>query len=449
MPVGANIRVAPGAAEPVQGAAGEAMGMEELFGEMIASLGQPADEAAAAVSAPLEAAQTPTPKIRIAEVPESVEQLLAVAAMQQAADASVQACAVAPSEPGPAPAGPEAVTSAEAPARAEAAILALPPHPTTAPAAVDAPQAAAATSAAAPAKAEAPAPAASAAEPRPQDQPKAQVQGQPHAPQAQQSPAQQAQAPQPQAVQTQAQQNQAAEIASPRTETAVQLALSSLEAVVKTLPARGWAAAAAPRAMKQAGEEDSAAPIHDVKAAALTPLAQLGAMFAPLEQARPLERSAAMPIEQAPEAAPSELLVEHQLDLAHEGEWLDQLARDIAQTAGGDKTPLRFRLNPETLGSLRVEITQDRNGTAVRLTADSEAARAIIADAQPRLIAEARAQGIRISETHVDLGSQSQSGDPRRQNAVLEEAPLRTARSLQEEPQGDGNPTPGRSERYA
>jgi flagellar hook-length control protein FliK len=156
-----------------------------------------------------------------------------------------------------------------------------------------------------------------------------------------------------------------------------------------------------------------------------------------------------MPIEQAPEAAPSELLVEHQLDLAHEGEWLDQLARDIAQTAGGDKTPLRFRLNPETLGSLRVEITQDRNGTAVRLTADSEAARAIIADAQPRLIAEARAQGIRISETHVDLGSQSQSGDPRRQNGVLEEAPLRTARSLQEEPQGDGNPTPGRSERYA
>jgi flagellar hook-length control protein FliK len=242
---------------------------------------------------------------------------------------------------------------------------------------------------------------------------------------------------------------QAAEIASPRTETAVQLALSSLEAVVKTLPARAWAAAAAPRAMKQAGEEDSAAPVHDVKAAALTPLAQLGAMFAPLEQARPLERSAAMPIEQAPEAAPSELLVEHQLDLAHEGEWLDQLARDIAQTAGGDKTPLRFRLNPETLGSLRVEITQDRNGTAVRLTADSEAARAIIADAQPRLIAEARAQGIRISETHVDLGSQSQSGDPRRQNAVLEEAPLRTARSLQEEPQGDGNPTPGRSERYA
>jgi flagellar hook-length control protein FliK len=175
----------------------------------------------------------------------------------------------------------------------------------------------------------------------------------------------------------------------------VQLALSSLEAVVKTLPARAWAAAA-PRAMKQTGEEDSAAPVHDVKAAALTPLAQLGAMFAPLEQARPLERSPAMPIEQAPEAAPSELLVEHQLDLAHEGEWLDQLARDIAQTAGGDKTPLRFRLNPETLGSLRVEITQDRNGTAVRLTADSEAARAIIADAQPRLIAEARAQGIRI-----------------------------------------------------
>jgi flagellar hook-length control protein FliK len=108
--------------------------------------------------------------------------------------------------------------------------------------------------------------------------------------------------------------------------------------------------------------------------------------------------------------------VEHQLDLAADGAWLDQLAKDIA-AAGEDGAPLRFRLNPETLGSLRVEVTQQRDGAAIRLTADTEAARAIIADAQPKLIAEARAQGVRISETHVDLGQGSASGDPRRQQA--------------------------------
>jgi flagellar hook-length control protein FliK len=148
----------------------------------------------------------------------------------------------------------------------------------------------------------------------------------------------------------------------------------------------------------------------------------------------------------APDAA--EIVIEQQLDMAAEGEWLDQLARDIA-SAGPDAALLRFRLNPETLGSLRVEIRQDQGGTAVRFTADNETARTLIAEAQPRLIAEARAQGIRVSETHVDLGGGQGSGDPRRQQAGFEEPQLRTARLLQEGEQSDGNPTAGRSERYA
>jgi flagellar hook-length control protein FliK len=155
------------------------------------------------------------------------------------------------------------------------------------------------------------------------------------------------------------------------------------------------------------------------------------------------------PSEPALQVESSEIVVEHQLDLAHEGEWLDQLARDISQAAAGDGKTLRFRLNPETLGTLRVEISQDRQGAAIRLTADTEAARSVLADAQPRLLAEARAQGLRISEAHVDLGGQNASGDPRRQRAEFEEVPLRTARSLQEEAEGDGNPTQPKSERYA
>lgn len=151
-----------------------------------------------------------------------------------------------------------------------------------------------------------------------------------------------------------------------------------------------------------------------------------------------------------PAAQPAELMIEQQLELASDGEWLDQLARDIATGASG-KVPLRFRLNPEHLGSLRVELTQDRGGTAVRLTADTEAARAIIADAQPRLLAEARAQGLRISEAQVDLAGRGGSGsaDARRQNPDFEEAPVRTAQKLQEDREGDGKPTLRQSERYA
>jgi hypothetical protein len=77
----------------------------------------------------------------------------------------------------------------------------------------------------------------------------------------------------------------------------------------------------------------------------------------------------------------------------------------------------------------------------------------VLADAQPRLLAEARAQGLRISEAHVDLGGQNGSGDPRRPPSDFEEPHLRTARSLQKEGQneaeGDGKPTPRKSERYA
>jgi flagellar hook-length control protein FliK len=96
---------------------------------------------------------------------------------------------------------------------------------------------------------------------------------------------------------------------------------------------------------------------------------------------------------------------------------------------------MSFRLNPEHLGALRVELAQNEHGTSVRLTADNETARNLIVDAQPKLVAEARAQGVRISETHVDLAG-GQAGDPRRQDSERRDPQLRTARlpSTPEEP---------------
>jgi flagellar hook-length control protein FliK len=134
----------------------------------------------------------------------------------------------------------------------------------------------------------------------------------------------------------------------------------------------------------------------------------------PVDRALPLPTLAAVPLPADPAAidmsaatAPtssSEIAMTHHLDLAKDGAWLDRLARDIARTANHD-AQLRFQLNPEHLGSLRVELANTADGTAIRLSADTEAARAILADAQPRLIAEARAQGLRISEAQVDLGN--------------------------------------------
>lgn len=197
---------------------------------------------------------------------------------------------------------------------------------------------------------------------------------------------------------------------------------------------------------------DDPAPAHfgqEVKQVVRPAISPVQAQTVPLpfDIVRPAE-VALEPMAVEPRIDPAEFAIERQLDLSAEGEWLDSLARDIARTAGEGGT-LRFRLNPENLGTLRVEITPQANGSAVRLTADSDAARTIIADAQPRLVAEARANGVRIAETHVDLDGQNPSGDPRRHNAQFEEAPLRTARFLQDQDDSDGKPTRSQSERYA
>ncbi|WP_243451165.1 flagellar hook-length control protein FliK [Sphingosinicella sp. CPCC 101087] len=153
-----------------------------------------------------------------------------------------------------------------------------------------------------------------------------------------------------------------------------------------------------------------------------------------------------IPAAPASAAGAPEAMVERQLELAADGEWLDRLARDIAD-AGSTEGKMRFRLDPEHLGTLKVELTQGDRGTSVRLTVESEAARAIIAEAQPKLVAEARAQGVRIAETHVDLAG-GHAGDPRRQEAERREPQLRTGRDTVSEAEPERR-TRSSSDRYA
>ena len=142
--------------------------------------------------------------------------------------------------------------------------------------------------------------------------------------------------------------------------------------------------------------------------------------------------------------APAEI-APHHLNLVKDSEWLDSLAKDITRAAQSD-THLRFQLNPEHLGSLKVEVLNGANGTSVKLTADTEAARAILVDAQPRLVAEARAQGLRISEAQVNLSSQGGQGGQRHTGeaslVVRTSAAAAIAEVEQDAPGGSG-------ERYA
>lgn len=110
-------------------------------------------------------------------------------------------------------------------------------------------------------------------------------------------------------------------------------------------------------------------------------------------------------------------VMEHHLDLARDSAWLDQLARDIVSTAASD-SKLRFRLNPEHLGSLHVELIRQDDGAVVRMTTESEAARSMLADAQGRLVAEGRAHGMRITETSVDLNRDGGGGEHARHSGA-------------------------------
>lgn len=108
-------------------------------------------------------------------------------------------------------------------------------------------------------------------------------------------------------------------------------------------------------------------------------------------------------------SAAQQQTIERHLDLARDTQWLDRLARDISRAAD-HQGHLKFQLNPEHLGALTVEIVNSAAGTAIRMSADTDQARQIIADAQPRLIAEVRAQGLRVAESHVDLNNQQSGG---------------------------------------
>ncbi len=114
----------------------------------------------------------------------------------------------------------------------------------------------------------------------------------------------------------------------------------------------------------------------------------------------------AAPVDGSPPPPP----VQRQLKLAGDVRWLDNLARDIV-SAVVTQDRLSFRLSPENLGHLNVELTHSDRGVSVHMTASSDDATKIVAAAQPRLLDELRTHGLRVADAHVGSG-QADAGEP-------------------------------------
>ncbi|MEK6638618.1 MAG: flagellar hook-length control protein FliK [Pseudomonadota bacterium] len=110
-------------------------------------------------------------------------------------------------------------------------------------------------------------------------------------------------------------------------------------------------------------------------------------------------------------ADPLHVVVERQLDLSRDARWLDALARDIVAVADRPDQ-LSFRLLPERLGRLDIDLRTNDHGLSIKMNTTNEAAAQIVAAAQPRLLDELKGQGVRVAGAEVSSGnaqSQSQS----------------------------------------
>lgn len=117
---------------------------------------------------------------------------------------------------------------------------------------------------------------------------------------------------------------------------------------------------------------------------------------------------------------PTDTVVDRQLDLVRNEQWLGELAHDIASTSGDDNR-LSFRLMPHQLGRLDVDVTRSHNGLSLTIHTESDSAKAILAAAQPRLADEIRAQGLKLADTQMFSGDSRQSPG---QDGFVRPAPL-------------------------
>lgn len=89
------------------------------------------------------------------------------------------------------------------------------------------------------------------------------------------------------------------------------------------------------------------------------------------------------------------------IDMGAGGQWIDDLAKEIATLANGSGQG-SFRLSPEHLGPMRVDIRNGDTGAQVRLTVETQAAETALSQDSDTLRADARLSAIKIGEVTVE-----------------------------------------------
>jgi flagellar hook-length control protein FliK len=124
------------------------------------------------------------------------------------------------------------------------------------------------------------------------------------------------------------------------------------------------------------------------------------------------------------------------LDLRRQ-EWLGKMVDTIeAMRDAGPARETRIALSPDALGKVDISVRQDGDRVHVHFTAESQAARQILSDAQPRLTELAETRGVRLGQTSVDsgqTGANAQSGQrqPDAQRPHIPSAPIRARAEIQ------------------
>lgn len=121
--------------------------------------------------------------------------------------------------------------------------------------------------------------------------------------------------------------------------------------------------------------------------------------------------SASVPLESAPKPLPSaNAALELFAALATETQELDTLSNDIAALSSPSRR-IAFRMEGAQLGMLDVQLTSSDAGVSIGFRTETEHSRAAVAQAQPRLVEDLRATGLRVSDTHVSTDAGSSQRD--------------------------------------
>lgn len=113
------------------------------------------------------------------------------------------------------------------------------------------------------------------------------------------------------------------------------------------------------------------------------------------------------------------------LDLTHDTGLQRMIDHIETLRDGADARDTRIRLVPDALGGVDVAVRQQGDRIHVHFTADHEATRALLAEAQPRLSELAAARGVRIGDTSVsvDPGSGNDAAPQQRPAPPVAAAP--------------------------